>query len=346
MKNYLVTGGSGFFGSILIEQLISLGHRCVNIDICPADFKHPNKTDYICDIRDKHAIDQIFRQEGPFDAVFHVAAMLAHSVKSKSALMETNVNGTRNIAESCIQHGTKHLVFISSNCLWGKPLNRPIKEDEPPAPIEIYGKSKVEAEKILLSLADRLHSVILRVPTITSEGRLGLLAIFYEFIYENRKIWMVGKGDNRYQFIYAPDLVSACIKASEIDRTTVYNVGSDNPKTLREIYQYVIDKAGSKSKIKSLPRRPMILVMKFANFLKLSPLGPYHYNMISESFEFDTSRAKAELGWQPTKSNEEMLFEAYNYFKRNYKEIKNRDNVSAHKKVASMGVIKLLKWIS
>ncbi|MGC9057420.1 MAG: NAD-dependent epimerase/dehydratase family protein, partial [Candidatus Saccharicenans sp.] len=110
--------------------------------------------------------------------------------------------------------------------------------------------------------------------------------------------------------------------------------------------QYVIDGANSKSRIKSLPKAPSLLAMKIAHWLKLSPLGPYHYKMISESFEFDTTRIKTELGWKPTKTNEEMLFEAYQYYLTNKKEILDRQNASAHRKPAEMGIIKFIKWLS
>lgn len=80
--------------------------------------------------------------------------------------------------------------------------------------------------------------------------------------------------------------------------------------------------------------------------LRISPLGPYHYKMIAENFVFDTSRAKRELGWQPTLTNEEMLLRAYRHYREHRAEIHGRTAVSAHRKPAGMGVIRLLKWIS
>ncbi|PMP95497.1 MAG: NAD-dependent epimerase [Candidatus Aminicenantes bacterium] len=346
MKNYLVTGGSGYFGSILVDYLLKKGNKGVNVDICPPVASHPFLVNQICDLRDYSRLVDVFKKYGPFDAVFHLAAMLAHSIKDKNLLFESNVKGTENVVKACFEFGVKNLVFTSSNCLWGKPFNRPVIEEDKPEPIEIYGQSKMIAEQVLFEYGDKVHSAILRVPTIVSSGRLGLLAILFEFIEENRILWIVGKGNNRYQFIYALDLAEAAILASNIHTTRIYNVGSDNVKTLREIYQYVIDGANSKSRIKSLPKAPSLLAMKIAHWLKLSPLGPYHYKMISESFEFDTTRIKTELGWKPTKTNEEMLFEAYQYYLTNKKEILDRQNASAHRKPAEMGIIKFIKWLS
>ena len=89
----------------------------------------------------------------------------------------------------------------------------------------------------------------------------------------------------------------------------------------------------------------MILAMKICFKLGISPLGPYQYKMISSNFIFDTTKIKEKLNFKPTLSNEEMLLKSYLYYHDNRKEIETRDNVSAHKKNADMGVIKLLKWI-
>ncbi len=68
--------------------------------------------------------------------------------------------------------------------------------------------------------------------------------------------------------------------------------------------------------------------------------------MIAESFVFDTDRIKQRLGWSPTLTNEEMLLKSYDFYSKNRAEIAARTNVSAHRKPASMGVIRLLKWLS
>jgi hypothetical protein len=86
--------------------------------------------------------------------------------------------------------------------------------------------------------------------------------------------------------------------------------------------------------------------MKAAYALGLSPLGPYQYKMIAESFVFDTHNIKEQLGWNPTLTNEEILWKAYEYYHAHRAEIAQRTNVSAHKQAAKMGIIRLLKWFS
>ncbi len=346
MKRFLVTGASGFFGSILKERLLKDGHAVVNIDLERDEYIHRDLTSIGGDIRDASLVERVFEAHGPFDAVFHIAAQLAHVAKDKRFLWESNVDGTRNVVAACKKFGTKKLVFTSSNCLWGEPMGRPVLETDEPHPVEVYGTTKVEGEKILSEYKDSVHSVMFRCPTIMAAGRLGLLSILYEFMDENRIVWVVGGGKNKYQFIYAGDLVDACLKALTIDKTVVYNIGSDNVKTFKEVYEYVIAHTGSKSKVRGLPRGPILWAMRVAYALGLSPLGPYQYKMIAEDFVFDTTKIKKELAWNPTRTNEDMLLEAYKYFHEHRRDISSREGVSAHKQNAKMGVIKLLKWLS
>lgn len=344
-KSILLTGGAGFFGDILKKELLDNGFNVISIDLERDAFVHDNFTAIQGDIRNLKLMEQI-ASEHNFAAIFHVAAILAHAVKDKKVLWTSNVDGTRNVAEIARRFHIPKVVFTSSNCLWGESFGRPVMEDDAPRPVEIYGQSKWEGEKILQEYKDSFDSIIFRCPTIIDAGRLGLLAILFEFIDEGRKVWVVGGGKNRYQFIFAQDLANAFIRALDYHKSAVFNIGSDNVPTFAEAYNGVIRKAGTKARVANLPRSITIPAMKLAYALKLSPLGPYQYKMIAESFVFDTSTIKRELGWKPTLSNEEMLYKAYRYYHDNLGDIKQRTDVSAHKQAAKMGVIRLLKWIS
>ena len=126
---------------------------------------------------------------------------------------------------------SSHIVFISSNCLWAANLGHPVQEEtDVPAPVEIYGRSKLEGENVLRGFFHKLDVVIFRVPTIMDEGRLGLLAILYEFIDDNKTVWVVGDGLNQYQFIYADDLCTACILGSSYGKSGLFHLGSEDVK--------------------------------------------------------------------------------------------------------------------
>lgn len=341
----LVTGGAGFFGSLLVKRLLAEGEHCVVVDLQHCDVQHERLIAIQGDIRDAGMLDSLCA-ERHFKTVYHCAAILAHAVRDKAFLWQSNVDGTRNIAEAAARHGTRALVFLSSNCLWAESMGRPVREEDEPAPVEIYGRSKWEGEKILAGYTDRLRVISIRCPTIIDEGRLGLLAILFEFIAEGRKVWVVGGGRNRYQFIYAQDLIAACIAAADYPGSEIFNIGSDNVETFREVYSSVIARAGTRARVASLPRHATLLAMRVAHALGISPLGPYQYRMIAEDFVFDTSKIKSALQWQPTLSNADMLWLAYRYFEQHRAAITARRDVSAHRQAANMGVIRLLKWVS
>ena len=340
----LVTGGAGFFGSLLKKALCERGFIVVSIDLEPDEYSHANCTIVRGDIRDRDVMRELFSVHR-FDAVFHLAAQLAHAVKDKDMLWTSNVDGTKVVADCAAEFGVKKVIFTSSNCLWGQGFQRPVREDDEPNPVEIYGKSKWEGEKILLPRHE-FSTVVFRCPTIVEEGRLGLLSILFEFIDEGRKVWVVGGGKNRYQFIYAGDLIDACIRALDYPQSDIFNIGSDDVKTFKEVYEHVIRNAGTGARVANFPRWIAIPAMKIAYALGLSPLGPYQYKMIAEDFSFDTAKIKKELGWKPSLKNEDMLLRAYTYYHAHRRDIETRTGVSAHKQAAKMGVIRLLKYLS
>jgi UDP-glucose 4-epimerase len=345
IQEVLITGGSGFFGGVLKRRLLAEGFRCVNVDLVADPDRDANLESIQGDLRDKDLLARVFSAH-KFVAVFHCAAMLAHGSMDENLLWTCNVDGTRNVAEACKTYRIPTLVFTSTNCLWASNVGHAIAEDEVPAPIEAYGRSKLAAEEVLGKYRDDLSVIILRCPTIIDEGRLGLLAILFEFIQDGKKVWVVGGGANRYQFIYAKDLANACLLAMNYPHSDVFHIGSDDVKPLRAVYDAVIAEAKSGSRVASLAKGPTIALMKLAHKLGISPLGPYHYQMIAEDFLFDTAKIKALLGWRPTLTNEQMLVRAYRYYAVQREEIHARRDVSAHSKPAAMGIIRLLKWIS
>jgi UDP-glucose 4-epimerase len=345
MARTLVTGGSGFLGSLLVNRLLDDGHHVTNIDLVPSENRAERLHTVVGDLRNRAMLDEVL-QRSKHDVVFHCAALLAHGVKDLNEVWSSNVVGTRVLAEAVAAAQVPVLVYTSSNCLWAAEFSRPVHEDDAPAPVEIYGKSKWEGERILRRFDRQFASIVIRCPTIIDEGRLGLLTLLFEFIADGRKVWVVGDGSNRYQFIYARDLIEAMLLSWRFGRSSVYGIGADEVLPMRATYEYVIAKAGSNSKVVSLPKRPTILGMKTAHALGISPLGPYHFRMIASNFTFDTSKIKSELGWRPTLSNQEMLWRAYRYYGDHRMEIHSRTSVSAHRKPASMGVIRILKWLS
>ena len=301
MKNALVTGGSGFFGGILIDYLLEQGWNCINLDILDTEKEHENLINLKIDITKINDIRNCLSKQN-IDVVFHCAALLAHGKINREDLFKTNIDGTKNLALCAREKGIKKFIYISSNCLWGNPLPYAVNEHEYPAPCEDYGVSKLGGEIILNTFED-LNPIIFIVPKLIDKGRLGLLGILFDFIDSGKRIWVVGDGNNKYQFLYAKDLAIACVLASDYKNNGTFNLGADKVKSLKNVYEYVIKKGKSKSKVSKLPKRIALLAMLVTYKLGLSPLGQYHRRMIAESFKFDTKKAKLELGWSPTLTN-------------------------------------------
>ncbi|PIR53396.1 NAD-dependent epimerase [Candidatus Peregrinibacteria bacterium CG10_big_fil_rev_8_21_14_0_10_49_10] len=345
MDTVLLTGGAGFFGSILKRMLLSKGFRVVSIDLEEDEEVHEHLRSIRGDICDRRLLQDIFESE-KISTVFHCAALLAHVTQNRKKLWKANVEGTRILAEEACRHQVEHFIFTSSNCLWGTEMGRPITETDETHPVEVYGESKLAGENILHAYKKQMQVIIIRCPTILDAGRLGLLSILFEFIDEGKRIWLVGGGENVYQFIYSEDLAHACLLAAQYNQSATFHIGSDRVRSFREVYAEIIRRAGTGARLSGIPRWIAIPLMRLAYVCHLSPLGPYQYNMIAGNFLFDTQKIKRELHWNPTCTNEEMLWKAYDYYHRHRREIEQREHVSAHKQAAKMGIIRLLKWLS
>lgn len=342
---FVVTGGAGFFGSVLIDYLIQSGHEVLSIDRLPIPEERPGSVHNQVDITDAKALDTALRAFGQADCIFHVAALLAHDKANLNRLWSANVDGTRNVMDCARALKIGRVIFLSSNCLFSTGSTEPVDESTPTHPIEIYGESKQAGETIVQSYPD-IKSFVIRCPTIVQAGRLGLLTILFDFVREGRAIYLVGDGSNRYGFIAAQDLASACLLAAKSDVTGVYHISSDNVPTMYELYAGLQKYAGKPVKLRCIPEAPTVLALKILDRLKLSPLGPYHYRMLAHSFVFNNSKIKQALGWAPTRTNTEILCEAYSFYISHLEEIKNATDASAHKQRPDAGILNLLRMIS
>ncbi len=351
-KGILVTGGAGFVGSHLIEYLLKLG----GYDIVVFDrLEHHNPQNYggkvtyfKGNIISKKDVIGVFKRYGPFVTVFHLASAMPNKQVPDNLLWKTNVYGTSNMISESVKNKTKSFIFTSSNVTYGIPEILPVTEATPLTPLEVYGKSKAQAEKELAKFKNEINIQIFRCPVITGVGRLGLQAILFEFIDENRKVYVLGNGSNKYQFVDVKDAVIALGKASYIDGFDIYNIGADEILTLREIYQRVIDFAKSTSKIVSIPMAPALMALSVLDKLNISPLGVYQYNMMGRSIYADTKKIKTKLKWKPKKTNADTFIDNYKWYrenKGNFKKIGSGE-FSANRSLPKMGFLKLLKIIS
>ncbi len=338
MTTYLVTGGSGYFGSLLADIALARGDQVRIFDIEPP--VDPTEAEVVVgDVRDRRALAEAC--EG-VDVILHNVAQVPLA-KDHELFWSVNVVGTANVLLAARDAGVAKVVHTSSSAVFGIPERNPVTEDTPGRPLEAYGRAKLTAETLCHEAAATGVDVsIVRPRTILGHGRLGIMAILFEFVREGAPVFVFGRGDNRYQFVHSSDLADAILRAGDRPGPRTYNIGADAPGTMRETLQALVDHAGTGSRVRSLPTGPAAAAMRSLSGVSLLPFAPYHWLLFGESLHFDTTRAKEELGWRPTYSNGEMLIESYEWF------LSHQDEIAAgggshHKSPVPLGVLKLLK---
>jgi nucleoside-diphosphate-sugar epimerase len=333
----LVTGGAGYFGSLLVERLRDEGHPVRIFDIHVPDPILPGVEFLQGDIRDANAVRAACKG---VSVVHHNVAMVPLA-KDRAAFVSVNYDGTRNLLEASRQAGVRKVIHMSSSAVFGAPDRCPVDEDTTPRPGEDYGRAKLAAEDLCKEFVRAgVDVTIIRPRTIMGHGRLGIMQILFEWIREGKDIPVLGRGDNAYQFVHADDLASACLKAAERLGPSVYNVGADGFGTMRETLESLVRHAGTSSSVVSVPSAPAVALMRAASRIGLSPLGPYHALMYGRTMYFDTTRAKRELGWAPQYDNAAMFREAYDWYVAHRAEVLARHGASHHRSPVKQGILR------
>lgn len=311
----MVTGGTGFLGKHLVDELIRRGALVSVIDFRKPIFNIKGFSFQEADIRDKEKVDAACREK---EAVFHLAALPSIARAKVDIYHEVNVEGTRNVLESSLRSGVKKVIHVSSSTVYGVPGDFPLKETSPLHPIGKYGKSKLAAEEFCREyLRKGLNVSIIRPRVIMGPGRIGIFSILFERIMRNQAVYTIGKGNNVFQFTHVADMSSACIKAAEDQRPDLFNVGSDETLTVKEELSLLIKHAGSSSRIISVPVRFARFSLKGLSFLGISPLVDEQFTIADRDFKLDTAYARERLGWVSRHSNLQSLIEAFDWYVAN-----------------------------
>lgn len=336
---HLVTGGAGYFGTLLVDALVREGKKVRILDVHDADL--PAGVEKIrADIRNRKAVEQAC--EGV--RVVHHNVALVPLAKDREAFYEVNEGGMRNLLDAAKKTGVKKIVSMSSSAVYGAPSANPVDDATPTIPGEDYGKAKLAAETLCHDYVrrDGLDVTIVRPRTIMGHGRLGIMQILFEWIREGRPIPVLGRGDNLYQFVHADDLASACLLAAERPGAATYNVGAERFGTMRETLESLCAYAKTGSRVVSVPTAPAVSLMKVTSRLGASPLGAYHALMYGKAMYFDLTRTKSELGWSAKFSNEEMFADSYDWYLRNRDEVLGRKDASHHRSPVKQGVLSVV----
>jgi nucleoside-diphosphate-sugar epimerase len=337
---HLVTGGSGFLGRAIAQELCQRGETVKILDIWRDD-DLPSDIEYIeCDIRDRDGVERAMRG---IDLVHHNVALVPLT-KAGQRFWSVNVEGAQVAATAAIAAGVGGFVHMSSSAVFGNPVC-PITEATPLQPVEIYGRAKLAGEQAVRAACTTagLPLVVVRPRTILGAGRLGIFQILFEWIREGRNVYTIGDGRIDFQFVQAQDLLEAYLLA--MTQPGTYNIGTDRYGTLRQALENLIAHAGSTSRVKALPVGLTIGTLRLLDLLGLSPLAPWHYLTYHKPFYFDLTPLR-RLGWRARYSNDEMLRESYDWFCEHYERLRAEKARSPHRRPVQEKLLGLLKQFS
>jgi nucleoside-diphosphate-sugar epimerase len=337
----LVTGGSGYFGSLLVAHLLRAGHEVRVLDLDDSDDR-PSEVELVRgDIRDRATVAAAV--EG-IDVIFNNVAQVPLA-KDHHLLRSVNVDGTTLLLREASAARVTKVVHTSSSAVFGVPESNPVLPTTVPSPVEAYGHAKLAAEWACLEAAAHgLDVSIVRPRTILGHGRLGIFGILFDWIADGADVVVLGDGSNRYQFVHADDLAEVCLLAAGHAGPMVINAGTDRFGTMRESLESLCRHAGTGARVRSLPAGATAAAMRAAAAARLAPFAPYHWIMYSKSLWFDIEHAREALGWQPRFSNEEMFAASYDWFLTN-RASTERAGVSHHRTTAKQGALRLVKGV-
>jgi nucleoside-diphosphate-sugar epimerase len=260
MARYLVTGGAGFIGSNIVDELLRRGHEVRVLD----DFstgREENVAGFAArvdlvrgDVRDAAVVDAAVRG---VDYVLHQAALASvpRSIADPVANNQVNVQGTLNVLVSAHRHGVKRVVYASSSSVYGDSAELPKVESMTPNPKSPYAVAKLAAEYYC-----RVFGELYGVPTVSlryfnvfgprqdpNSQYSAVIPIFVKALIEGRSPVIHGDGEQSRDFTYIANVVDANLLACEANLTggRVYNIACGGRYTLNQLYEALRSRVGA-----------------------------------------------------------------------------------------------------
>jgi UDP-glucose 4-epimerase len=312
----LVTGGAGYIGSIVAQMLVARGDEVTVLDSLHRGHRAavPEGAAFVeADLLDADAVDAIVG-EGDFDGVVHFAALslVSESVKHPERYYRANIVGALNLLDAMRAAKVRRLVFSSTAATYGEPPVELITEEEPNAPVNAYGNSKLAVDRMLAdeARAHGLAAVSLRYFNVAgASGPLGedhrpethLIPLVLQAALGKRDhIAILGTdyptpdGTAVRDYVHVEDLARAHVLAlekAEHGRHEIFNLGSARGYSVREVVETARSVTGREIVAKDEPRRPGDPPQLVASF----------------------ERARKRLAWAPEHSLEDMVRDAWEW---------------------------------
>jgi len=291
----LVTGGAGFIGSHLVENLLAAGHDVAILDDFN-DFYDPQiKRENVSavskdiaihhvDLRDSTAVRNVFHRE-KFEAIAHLAARagIRPSIQHSQLYYDTNVTGTLHLLDAARVTGVERFIFASSSSVYGISKTVPFSEDQHlTQTLSPYAATKIAGE-FLCSTYSHLYQmkvVALRYFTVYGPRQRPDLAIhqFTRRIYAGQPIDQFGNGTTRRDYTYIDDIIQGTMAALKYDGPLfdIFNLGESDTIQLKDLIAAIENAIGKKAKINRLPEQPGDMPLTCADISKARKLLGYN----------------------------------------------------------------------
>jgi nucleoside-diphosphate-sugar epimerase len=307
----LVTGASGFIGNFIVNELVNHGHT-LNTLTRKKNYEITGTRTFTGDIKDVLTLRSAFED---IDAVIHNAAY-SNDWGKKSLFYESNVGGTRNIADACMKYGVSRLLYTSTAGIYGFPNHTiPIKEVDGPTkkPLNAYGASKIESEILLKKYTD-LKVTIFRPPMVFGAGGKTSKVLLSNL--ESGKIPYIGRGEKHISIVHPADLAQCFRLALEKEIVGEFNTVSFYC-TIRELFEACSEQYGIDPPHKRFPFFIAYLGGYFSElFAKEEPLFTrFRVIKLGTSRIIDSEKAKKLLGFKPNYDLQKTVKDMVSWYK-------------------------------
>lgn len=257
VKNYLVTGGAGFVGSVLCHRLVASGQTVTVVDDLSNGRREnvPKEARFLeMDLADEAGYQRL--DDGGFDAIIHCAAQSSNAISFKDprADLAANQIATLNLLEFCRRRGIKRFLFTSSMSAYGRPKNFPTPESEPCYPDSFYAVHKLASEHYVRIYAQEygLESTVFRLYTTYGYGQnlanmqQGLLSIYLGYLLNDTPLVVKGSGERLRDIVHVEDVVDAMMLALHNPATVgkTYNLGTGEALAISAILRDLLTGLG------------------------------------------------------------------------------------------------------
>lgn len=244
-----VTGGAGFIGSNIADELISLGHQILIVDnLFTGKKENINKLAAFSQVDINSAeLADVFADFQP-EVVIHHAAQVSVSKSLVDPFLdqELNIRGTLNVLQSCASSKVRKIIYASSAAVYGAPQYLPVDEQHSTVPTSFYGISKYVPESYIKIYSELygLDYTILRYANVYGPrqdhlGEGGVISIFINNVLENKMLSVFGDGLQTRDFVFVKDVVSANVAALHAGNGEIMNIGNNNKISLNELINVI-----------------------------------------------------------------------------------------------------------